>query len=110
MTGYLLFSYLLPYISPNSLPTFAILSLLVPILIVANIVFVIYWIINLKKQFLLSTLILLIGWLFSSPIYKFTENRSSLNDDIKLMSYNVRMFNHWKWIDDENIPKKSTLL
>lgn len=22
------------------------------------------------------------------------------------MSYNVRMFNHWKWIDDENIPKK----
>ncbi len=22
------------------------------------------------------------------------------------MSYNVRMFNHWKWIDDRNIPKK----
>lgn len=22
------------------------------------------------------------------------------------MSYNVRMFNHWKWIDDENIPNK----
>lgn len=22
------------------------------------------------------------------------------------MSYNVRMFNHWKWIDNENIPEK----
>ncbi len=22
------------------------------------------------------------------------------------MSYNVRMFNHWKWIDDQNIPEK----
>lgn len=102
----LLLSYLLPYVSPKNIPTFAILSLLVPPLIILNIFFVIYWILNLKKHFLLSTIILVIGWFFSTPLYKLTENKSSLNDDLKVMSYNVRMFNHWKWIDDQNIPEK----
>ena len=106
MAGYLLFSYLLPYVSPNSFPTFAILSLLVPILIIINIIFAIYWILNLKKQFILSTIILIIGWFFTPQIFKITDNKSSLNDDLKVMTYNVRMFNHWKWIDDKNVPKK----
>lgn len=102
----LLFSYLLPYISPKSMPGFAVLSLLVPVLIIINVVFVIYWIVSLKKQFILSALILIIGWFFTPTLYKISGNSSSLNDDLKVMSYNVRMFNHWKWIDEENIPKK----
>ena len=102
----LLLSYLLPFVSPKNIPTFAILSLLVPPLIIFNLFFVIYWILKLKKHFLLSAIILTIGWFFSTPIYKLTENKSSLNDDLKVMSYNVRMFNHWKWIDDQNIPEK----
>lgn len=104
----LLLSYLLPYISPEVFPSFAILSLLAPILIVVNIAFVLYWLVGLKKQFILSTLILIIGWFLIPKIYKFIDNSSSLNDDIKVMSFNVRMFNYWKWIDEENILKKTT--
>ena len=103
---FLLLSYFLPFVSPKAMAGFAILSLLVPILISINIVFVLYWLINLKKQLLLSTIILVMGWFFTPPFYKLTENTSSLNDDLKVMTYNVRMFNHWKWIDDETIPKK----
>lgn len=102
----LLLSYLLPYVSPNAIPVFAILSLLVPGLLIINIIFIIFWLIKLKKQFLLSTAVLAIGWFFIPPLYKLTENKSAFNDDIKVMTYNVRMFNHWKWIDDDNIPKK----
>ncbi len=102
----LLLSYLLPFVSPKSMVSFAILSLLVPVLIIANIICILYWLLNFKKQFLLSTIILTIGWFVSPPLYKFTKNNSSLNSDIKIMSYNVRMFNHWKWIDDENIANK----
>ena len=104
----LLLSYLLPYVSPKSIPSFAILSLFVPILVIINLLFVIYWLLKLKKQFLLSTIILLIGCFFSAPIFKVTENLSSLNDDIKVMSYNVRMFNHWKWLKEDDITKKIT--
>jgi len=102
----LLLSFLLPYISPKSLPIFAIISLFVPFLTIINALFVIYWLLKLKKQFLLSTLILSFGLFFSTPLYKFTENNSSLNDDLKVMTYNVRMFNHYKWLDDPKIPEK----
>jgi endonuclease/exonuclease/phosphatase family metal-dependent hydrolase len=102
----LLLSYLLAYISPKNIAIFAILSLVVPILILINITFVLYWLLKLKKQLLVSTLILFIGWYFAPPLYKLSSNNSSLNDDLKVMSYNVRMFNHWKWINEENIPQK----
>jgi endonuclease/exonuclease/phosphatase family metal-dependent hydrolase len=102
----LLLSFLLPYISPKTIPVFAILSLFVPFLIIINSVFALYWLLQFKKQFLLSSIILAIGWVFSTPFYKVTENNSSLNDDIKVMSYNVRMFNHWKWVEDDSISKK----
>lgn len=102
----LLLSYLLPYISPNTAAIFAILSLLVPILIIINIVFVLFWLLKLKKQLLLSAFVLVLGWFFTPPLYKLTSTASSLNDDLKVMSYNVRMFNHWKWIDEDSIPQK----
>lgn len=102
----LLLSYLIPYISPKSFPTVAVLGILVPFLILANFLFAIYWIIFLKKQFLLSAIILIIGYFISTPFYKFSSVDDNKPTDIKMMSYNVRMFNHWEWIDDDNIPNK----
>ena len=103
---YLLLSFLLPYISPKSMPVFAILSLFAPILLIVNIIFLIYWILKLKKQFLLSGSILLLGWFFSSPFYKFSKKEITEKSDIAIMSYNVRTFNQWKWINKEGVPKK----
>jgi endonuclease/exonuclease/phosphatase family metal-dependent hydrolase len=102
MATLLLLSYILPYISPKIFPSFAILSLLAPVIILINIAFVFYWLVGLKKQFLLSTIILTIGWFLIPDIYKFFGNTSSLNDDLKVMSYNVRVFNYWNWTDNKN--------
>lgn len=101
----LLLSYLLPYVSPKSIPLFAILSLFVPVLLVVNIAFSMYWLIKLKKQVLTSLVILIIGYFLLTPFYKIKENNTALNNDLKIMSYNVRMFNHWKWKDDKNVHK-----
>ncbi|AUC84500.1 endonuclease [Polaribacter sp. ALD11] len=92
MATLLLLSFLLPFISPKTIPAFAILSLFVPILLIINAAFAVYWLIKLKKQFLLSFIILTIGWLFTSPFYKISSNNSSLNSDLKVMSYNVKAF------------------
>ena len=102
----LLLSYLLPYVSPKTIPLFAILSLFVPILLLINLAFVIYWLIKLKKQLILSSLILLIGWFTVTPFYKLSKKNTSLNTDLRVMSYNVRTFNHWNWLDEENIDEK----
>ena len=105
MAVLLLFSYLLPYVSPKTIPLFAILSLFVPILLIINITFFIYWLIKLKKQLLTSLLILIIGWFLVTPFYKLSERKSASNNDLKIMSYNVRMFNHWKWKEEKEIHK-----
>ncbi|NVJ88196.1 MAG: endonuclease/exonuclease/phosphatase family protein [Flavobacteriaceae bacterium] len=99
----LLFSYLLPLVSPKTIPLFAILSLFVPFLIIINILFSIYWIVKLKKQFLLSLIILIIGWGFNSSLFKISGKNDAINKQLSIMSYNVRMFNHWKWIDNDSI-------
>ena len=102
----LILSYLLPYVSPKSIAIFAILSLFVPFLIVLNGLFVVYWLIKLKKQLLLSSLVLTIGFFFSTPFYKISDKTSSLNKDIKVMSYNVKSFDLF-YNKEENALKKN---
>lgn len=54
---------------------------------------------------LLSGLVLLAGITFVSKFYKFSEKILPETDkDFTVMSYNVRLFNLFKWIDDD-VPK-----
>lgn len=71
----LLLSYIVPYISPKTIPQIAVVSLAVPILIISNTIFLIYWILKLKKQCVISAAVLGIGWLISSSFYEFTEKK-----------------------------------
>ncbi|WP_439127359.1 endonuclease/exonuclease/phosphatase family protein [Polaribacter sp.] len=99
----LLLSFLLPHISPKSFPDFAVISLFVPVLLIVNIFFVIYWLLKLKKQFLLSFLILILGWMIMTPFYKLSGKNSSLNSDLKLMSYNVKTFDLFTKKEDSTV-------
>ena len=103
----LLLSYIVPYVSPKTIPPISLVSLAVPFLIIANTLFLIYWVIKLKKQFGISALVLIIGWIVSPSFYQFSEKKIALNDDIKVMSYNVRMFNHYNWNEDSTLDQKA---
>ncbi|PQJ73262.1 endonuclease/exonuclease/phosphatase family protein [Polaribacter butkevichii] len=92
LAALLLLSYILQLISPATIPVFAVLSLFVPFLMIINLIFGVYWLIKLKKQFLLSISVLVIGYIFSTPFYKIYGNNSSFNNDLKVMSYNVKSF------------------
>lgn len=102
----LLFSFFIPQLSPRTFPFFSIFGLFVPALIIANVLFFLYWLINLKKQILLSFLILGVSWLFLTTLFVFSKDAVSEANDVTIMSYNVRMFNHYKWKEDQDIPKK----
>jgi endonuclease/exonuclease/phosphatase (EEP) superfamily protein YafD len=101
----LLFSYFLPYISPIKAPALAVLSLLVPLLFIINLLFVIYWVIQLKKYVLLSAISILLGFGYINSMYKFSGKKVIQNEDVSLMSYNVRMFNHYHWNDNDSLAK-----
>ena len=78
------------------------MGLSVPILILLNILCALYWLLRFKRPFLISAIVLLIGFNFLNRFYSFDEKKVLLSDDIKIMSYNVRMFNLYNWIEDEN--------
>jgi len=102
----LFISFLSYYISPNSISIVSFISLTVPVLIIINFIFVIYWVVKLKRQFLISTIILLLGFQHVTKLYSFEEKKVLLTSDLKIMSYNVRMFNIYNWIDEENLDQK----
>jgi len=102
----LLISYLGYFISPNTYSFFSFLSLVIPFLIIINILFAIYWMLKFKKQFLVSSIILLIGFQYIANFFNFSEKKVLLTKDVKIMSYNVRMFNLYNWIDEENVDQK----
>jgi len=104
----LLLSYLLAFIPPKSFPLLSVLSLGVPVLILVNLVFLVYWIVKFKRQFLLSFIILLAGYNYVTSLYQFSSNTQTSEEELSIMSYNVRMFNTYGWTDEKNIPEKIT--
>ena len=106
LAGITLVSFSSYYISPNSVPFISFTSLLIPLFIVLNTLFIIYWALRLKKQLFISVITLLIGFQYVSSFYSFNEKKVLLANDLKLMSYNVRMFNLYNWIDEKDIDQK----
>lgn len=104
----LLFSYLLPFIPPKSFALLSVLSLGVPLLIIANFVFLLYWIFRLKKQFLLPLIVLLLGFKHVTSIYEFSASEAEeiSEEDLVVVSYNVRQFNQFGFDKQKNVPEK----
>ena len=95
----LLLSYLIPKIKPSILSSLSLLSLIIPIIFFINMLFIIYWIVKLKRQFLLSFIILLLGFNYVKSFINFSNNSEYVGGEkISIMSYNVRMFNIYNWI------------
>lgn len=96
----LLLSYALPYVEPKNFSLLSVLSLAVPILILINAIFLLYWLLKVKKQLLMSLVVLLFGYGHVVSLYKFSSSSAdSSASTISIMNYNVRLFNIYNWID-----------
>ena len=100
----LLLSYVLPYVEPKNFSLLSVLSLAVPILIILNVLFLLFWLLKVKKQLILSLVVLFIGYLILPKLYKFSSYYSEKAEDtISLMNYNLRLFNIYKLIDNKDV-------
>lgn len=104
----LLLSYLTPYVNPNLFWPIAFLGLAFPILLLLNCVALIYWVIRLKKQFLLSAIVLLVGFNHIQSFVQFDNNPNKTKDkkEITVMSYNVRLFDLYNWSKNKQTRDK----
>lgn len=99
-----LLSLLIPFIPPRIFSFLSVIGLFTPILITLNFIFIFLWIYKLKKQFLLSLFVLIIGHATLQNFINFSNNSVYATDDkISVLSYNVRLFNLYNWIDNSEI-------
>ncbi|MFV8270915.1 endonuclease/exonuclease/phosphatase family protein [Flavobacterium sp. GT2N3] len=98
-------AYVLPFLAPKSFPLLSVLTLFMPLFFILNGLFFVYWALQFKKQLIVSGLVLLIGITFINKFYKFSSPEFAKEEkDFTVMSYNVRLFNVFKWIDRDDVP------
>lgn len=102
----LLISYILPYLPPQQFGLLSVLSLGVPLLIILNILFFIYWLLRVKKQLLLSVVVLIFGIRYINSMYKFSASKHiEESGNISVMNYNVRLYNLYNWSPSKTIKE-----
>src|SRR6476620_6937047 len=97
-------AYVLPFLAPKMFPLLSVLTLFLPMFLILNMLFFTYWLLQLKRQVILSGMVLLIGIAFINKFYKFSSHEAEREEkDFTVMSYNVRLFNLFDWIDRNNV-------
>ena len=110
----LIISYSSRYISPAKFWPPAFLGLAYPFILAINFLFMGFWLLRRKKEFLISFLAILFGWhtltayislhpgslLKKRQFENLDRTQRSDNQQIKLMSFNVRMFDRNDWAED----------
>ncbi|MFS4456664.1 endonuclease/exonuclease/phosphatase family protein [Maribacter sp. 2304DJ31-5] len=89
---FLLLACIVPYIPSAS---FSFLSLAVPLLVILNAIFVVYWGMVRFKLLWFSVIALVIGYFSLGSFVEFSRSReeNKIEKDVKVMSFNVRGFN-----------------
>jgi endonuclease/exonuclease/phosphatase family metal-dependent hydrolase len=95
----LLLSYVAPLVSPEDFWFIAFFGLAYPILVILNILFVIYWAIQLEKRAIYSLLVILAGWVQLNSFFQisFSTTVEPSKKRMKVMSYNVKVFDLYNW-------------
>ena len=89
-------AYLGTHISPTSFPYLAFLGLAYPYLLWIISGFTLFWLFKYKKYILINILTFLLGWNHFSHYYVFnTSSRVHSANALKVLSYNVRIFNYY---------------
>ena len=100
-------AYVLPFLAPKLFPLLSVLTLMLPLFLILNALFFCYWLLQFKRQVFLSAIVLLMGITFINKFYKFSgTNLPESEMDFVVMSYNVRLFNLFKWLPQEDVPEQ----
>jgi len=104
----LLISYLAPYVSPENFYFIAFFGLAYPALVLINFIFVIYWAFQLRKRAFYSLIIILAGWVNIHHYVQFTlnDNPDKSKKRIKILQYNVKVFDLYNWSHNLETRKK----
>jgi endonuclease/exonuclease/phosphatase family metal-dependent hydrolase len=98
--GVLLLCYLAPYVPPTASWPLAFLGLTYPALVLLNLSCLAYWAFFRRKRMLVPLFALLLGWNHLNAFVQWHPGHrmhQALDPAVKVMSYNVRLFDLYDW-------------
>jgi endonuclease/exonuclease/phosphatase family metal-dependent hydrolase len=111
-----LLSYSSVFINPEFFWPLALFGLAYPFILILNIIAIFIWLILRRIEFLISLIIILAGWTFLNRVIhvpfhfqKTTEtavNSKPANNQLKILSFNVRAFNLYNWTNNLNTEQE----
>lgn len=95
----LLCSYAAPYISPQNFWLLSFFGIAYPVILIFNFFFVIYWAVQMKKRATYSLLVIFCGFQMLSNTFaiNFSNQLPEGKKPLKIMSYNVKVFDLYNW-------------
>lgn len=95
----LLVSYSARFVAPETFWPVAFAGLAYPAFLIINIFFLLFWLVYLKPFFLISLVTILIGYNYLTSFFSLSSGKHDERpaQGIKMMSYNVRLFNLYGW-------------
>ncbi|MCB9282529.1 MAG: endonuclease/exonuclease/phosphatase family protein [Lewinellaceae bacterium] len=98
--------YLVPWVDPKSFWPIALLGPSYPWLLLLHAGFIIFWIVLRKAYFLMSLTCVLLGWTYLSSIFSFQFPQSGDEADLRVMSYNINVFQGLMFNDEAEAAKR----
>ncbi|HCC71573.1 MAG TPA: hypothetical protein DEQ09_10555 [Bacteroidales bacterium] len=90
----LLIAYSSVVISPVKIAFPAFFGLAYPYLLLVNVIFIIIWALNFRWEIIISALVIIIGLNHFNNYIRLRNNETG-EYDFKLLTYNIRLFNHY---------------
>ena len=103
---------LAPYVSPDTLSFFAFAATGFPLLLLINVLFLIWWMVQFNKRIALPLLTLLLGYFAIGKTFRHADAYQEIRaeDKLSIMTYNVRSFNRYEWLKIPDVPQRISKL
>lgn len=101
----LLLAYAAYYVNPGLVGFLEYFALAYPYALAANIIFALYWLLRLKIKIILPVLCIALGYNHVERTYQWSGSNKIMggSSSLKVMSFNVRLFNYYRSINSEEI-------
>lgn len=96
------------YISPHLFWLIAFFGLGFPYLLILNILFVIYWLSQFRREALISLVVILLCFFTVRKYVQFSFSNGGSNNDIKVTSFNCMLFDLYNW--SKNAQSRQNIL
>jgi len=91
-----LLAYLSPIIDPSQFWPLSFLALAYPLLLLGNVLFIIFWLLRKDRNFLISTICILIGFSYFSSFFGINSGANSSEENLQIMTYNIAGLGRWR--------------